>query len=58
MPLTQRHDGSAQLEKLSLKPVVRWISQGETPTYVVLSQKPAPTEKVKPATEVQLVACR
>ena len=48
----------AQLEKLSLKPVVRWISQGETPTYVVLSQKPAPTEKVKPASEVQLVACR
>jgi beta-lactam-binding protein with PASTA domain len=48
----------AQLEKLNLKPVVRWISQGETPTYVVLSQKPAPTEKVKPASEVQLVACR
>src|SRR5262249_41461894 len=35
----------AQLEKLSLKPVVRWISQGETPTYVVLSQKPAPTDR-------------
>src|SRR5260221_6930639 len=36
----------ANLEKLSLKAVVRWISQGETPAYVVLSQKPAAAAKV------------
>lgn len=46
------------LDKLNLKSVVRWISQGETPTYVVLSQKPLPDEKVKPGTEITLVACR
>lgn len=46
------------LEKLKLKAVVRWISLGETPTYVVLNQKPAAAEKVKPGTEVQLTACR
>lgn len=46
------------LEKLKLKAVVRWISVGETPTYVVLNQKPAAAEKVKPGTEVQLTACR
>jgi serine/threonine-protein kinase len=48
----------ATLEKLSLKPIVRWISQGETPAYVVLSQKPAAAEKVKPGTEVTLTVCR
>jgi eukaryotic-like serine/threonine-protein kinase len=46
------------LDQLKLKAVVRWISMGETPTYVVLNQKPAPAEKVKPGTEVQLTACR
>ena len=51
-------DAQKQLDKLSLKSVVRWISVGETPTYVVLNQKPAPAEKVKPGTEVQLTACR
>ena len=48
----------ATLEKLSLKPIVRWISLGETPAYVVLSQKPAAAEKVKPGTEVTLTVCR
>ena len=46
------------LEKLGLKPVVRWVAMAETPTYVVLNQKPAPGEKVKPGAEVQLTACR
>ena len=51
-------DAQKTLENLKLKPVVHWISVGETPTYVVLSQKPAPAEKVKPGAEVQLTACR
>src|SRR6185436_17422421 len=46
------------LEKLGLKPVVRWVALAETPTFVVLNQKPAPGEKVKPGVEVQLTVCR
>jgi beta-lactam-binding protein with PASTA domain len=46
------------LEKLGLKPTVRWVAMAETPTYIVLNQKPAPGEKVKPGGEVQLTACR
>jgi len=46
------------LEKLKLKAVVHWFSMGETPTYVVLSQKPLPDEKVKPGAEITLTACR
>jgi beta-lactam-binding protein with PASTA domain len=46
------------LEKLGLKPVLRWVAMAETPTYVVLGQKPAAGQKVKPGTEVQLTACR
>lgn len=48
----------ADLEKLGAKPVVRWVAMAETPTYVVLSQKPAAGQKVKPGGEVQLTACR
>ena len=48
----------SDLEKLGLKPVVRWVAMAETPTYVVLNQKPAPGDKVKPGAEVQLTACR
>lgn len=55
---TSISDAQKALDKLKLKAVVRWISVGETPTYVVLNQKPAPAEKVKPGTEVQLTACR
>jgi serine/threonine-protein kinase len=47
----------ADLEKLGVKPVVHWVALPETPTYVVLSQKPAPGEKVKPGTEVRLTVC-
>ena len=46
------------LEKLGLKAAVRWVAMAETPTYIVLSQKPAAGEKVKPGGEVQLTACR
>ena len=48
----------ADIEKLGLKPVVRWISQGETPTYVVLNQKPPAGDKVKPGAEITLTVCR
>jgi serine/threonine-protein kinase len=46
------------LEKLGVKPVVRWVSMAETATYVVLNQKPAAGEKVKPGSEVHLTVCR
>jgi beta-lactam-binding protein with PASTA domain len=44
----------ANLEKVGLKPAVRWVSLAETATYVVLNQKPAPGEKVKPGGEIEL----
>jgi len=46
------------LEELGVKPVVRWVALAETATHVVLSQKPAAGEKVKPGSEVVLTACR
>jgi len=46
------------LEKLGVKAVVRWVALAETPTYVVLGQKPAAGEKVKPGSDVQLTVCR
>jgi eukaryotic-like serine/threonine-protein kinase len=46
------------LEQLGLKPVVKWVAMAETPTYVVLAQKPAAKDKVKPGTEVALTVCR
>lgn len=48
----------ADLEKLGVKPVIRWVAMAETPTYVVLSQKPVAGERVKPGSDVQLTACR
>jgi serine/threonine-protein kinase len=46
------------LEKLGLKPMVRWIEMAETQTMVVLNQKPAAGQKVKPGSEVQLTVNR
>jgi len=46
------------LEKLGLKATVRWVSLAETQTYVVLNQKPAAGEKVKPGGEVELTVCQ
>jgi len=46
------------LEKLGLNVTIRWVALAETPTYVVLNQKPAPKEKVKPGGDVILTACR
>jgi eukaryotic-like serine/threonine-protein kinase len=44
------------LEKLGLEAQVRWVSLAETPTYIVLNQKPKPNEKVKPGSKIELVA--
>jgi serine/threonine-protein kinase len=52
------NQAKTDLEKLGLKVNIRWVAMAETPTYIVLSQKPAPGEKVKPGSEVQLTACR
>jgi beta-lactam-binding protein with PASTA domain len=52
------NQAKTDLEKLGLKVVIRWVAMAETPTYVVLNQKPAPKEKLKPGGEVQLTACR
>jgi serine/threonine-protein kinase len=48
----------AALEKLGLKVTQRWISVSETPTFIVLSQKPEPKSKLKPGDEVELTANR
>jgi serine/threonine-protein kinase len=47
-----------EIEKLGLKPVIRWVSLAETATYVVLNQKPVALEKVKPGAEVEIVVNR
>jgi beta-lactam-binding protein with PASTA domain len=52
------NQAKTDIEKLGLKPVIRWVAMAETPTYVVLNQKPAVGEKVKPGGEVQLTVCR
>src|SRR4051794_3398821 len=49
-------NAQAALEKLGLESEVRWVSMAETPTFVVLNQKPKPAEKVKPGTKVELTA--
>ena len=46
------------LEELGLKPLVRWVELAETPTMVVLSQKPAGGQKLKPGGEVTITVCR
>jgi beta-lactam-binding protein with PASTA domain len=52
------NQAKTDLEKLGLKVVIRWVAMAETASYVVLSQKPAPGEKVKLGSEVQLTAVR
>jgi eukaryotic-like serine/threonine-protein kinase len=49
-------NAQAALEKLGLDADVHWVSLAETPTFVVLNQKPKPAEKVKPGTKVELTA--
>jgi beta-lactam-binding protein with PASTA domain len=47
-----------EIEKLGLKPMLRWVSLAETQGFVVLSQKPPPGEKLKPGAEIEIVANR
>ncbi len=54
----QINKAQEELQKIGLKPVVRWVELAETQCYVVLSQKPAAKEKLKPGSEVQLTVCR
>jgi serine/threonine-protein kinase len=49
-------NAQAALEKIGLDSQVRWVSLAETPTFIVLNQKPKPTEKVKPGTKVEITA--
>lgn len=50
------NNAKAALEKLGLEPAVRWVALAETPTFVVLNQKPKADEKVKPGSKVELTA--
>lgn len=43
-------------EKAGLVVEMRWVSLAETPTFVVLNQKPKASEKVKPGSKVELTA--
>jgi serine/threonine-protein kinase len=50
------NNAKAALTKLGLEAEVRWVSLAETPTFVVLSQKPKPNEKVKRGAKIELTA--
>jgi beta-lactam-binding protein with PASTA domain len=47
-----------EAESLGLKPVVAWISRGETPEYVILQQSAAPGDKVEPGSVVRFTVNR
>jgi serine/threonine-protein kinase len=48
------NQAKAEVEKLGLKAVFTWSNLPETPTYIVLSQKPAAGTQLKPGGEVVL----
>jgi serine/threonine-protein kinase len=50
------NNAKAALEKVGLVAEVRWVSLAETPTFIVLNQKPKPTEKLKPGSKVEITA--
>jgi len=50
------NNAKTALEKLGLEAEVRWVSLAETPTFIVLNQKPKPREKLKPGSKVQITA--
>ena len=50
------NNAKTALQKVGLEPQMHWVSLAETPTFVVLNQKPKPNEKVKPGTKVEIVA--
>lgn len=47
-----------KLREVGLEPKVRWIAKAETVSGVVLSQRPAPGEKLAPKSEVEVVVNR
>lgn len=49
------NNAKAALQKDGLEAELHWVSLAETPTYVVLNQKPRPNEKVKPGTKIEIV---
>jgi len=51
-------NAKTELTKLGFEPNVRWVSLAETPTYVVLNQKPAANEKAKTGSKVEVVVNR
>lgn len=51
-------DATKEVEALGLKATVGWISEGETPEYIVLQQTPAPGKKVTPGSEVRFIVNR
>ena len=50
------NNAKTALEKIGLVAEVRWVSLAETPTFIVLNQKPKPTEKLKPGSKVEITA--
>jgi beta-lactam-binding protein with PASTA domain len=46
------------VKKLGLTLEVRWVAMAETATYVVLSQKPAPGQKLKPGDKIEVTVNR
>src|SRR5262245_43183277 len=46
------------VQKLGLTLEVRWVAMAETATYVVLNQKPAPGQKLKPGDKVEITVNR
>ena len=50
------NNAKTALEKIGLEADVHWVSLAETPTFIVLNQKPKPKEKVKPGTKIEVTA--
>jgi eukaryotic-like serine/threonine-protein kinase len=51
-------EATKEVEALGLKATVGWISEGETPEYIVLQQAPTAGKKVAPGSEVHFIVNR
>jgi len=51
-------EATKEVEALGLKSTIGWISEGETPEYIVLQQAPVPGKKVAPGSEVRFTVNR
>jgi beta-lactam-binding protein with PASTA domain len=51
-------EATKEVEALGLKSTIGWISEGETPEYIVLQQAPAAGKKVAPGSEVRFIVNR